>query len=372
MNYTLELKKRIIKKYQKGESVSNLSKYYNIPRTSIYNWINKLSKKSFHELSISKRQLYEYQRKIEKLNRENQIQQYILSNLDIPKRNKIDLVYLLEEKQYPIKAICRVLNLNTSTFYHDKNRKPVVYQVDEEDDQFKPLILSIFKESGGRFGGRKIRILLKKDNYNISHPRVVRLMKEMKLKPNQPDEDYNNYHKRKYSYKPNIMSKSEHYPEVNKIWVSDITYIRVRKEHYYLTVIIDLYSRKVIGHSLAKTLEASELITLMKKTYNLRNKPKDLIFHSDQGQQYTAKAFRKLLKGNEIKQSFSKKGCPYDNSVAESFFASLKKEEIYRHIYNSFEELEKAIDEYIVFFNTQRQHASLKYNTPDEYESISK
>lgn len=93
MNYTLELKKRIIKKYKEGESVSELSKYYSIPRTSIYNWINKLSKKSFHELSISKRKLNDYQRKIEKLNRENQIQQYIISNLDIPK--KIRLIWYI-------------------------------------------------------------------------------------------------------------------------------------------------------------------------------------------------------------------------------------------------------------------------------------
>ncbi|WP_312032604.1 IS3 family transposase [Hujiaoplasma nucleasis] len=153
------------------------------------------------------------------------------------------------------------------------------------------------------------------------------------------------------------MSKSDHYPEVNKIWVSDITYIRVRKEHYYLTVIIDLYSRKVIVHSLAKTLEASELINLMKKTYYIRNNPKKLIFHSDQGQQYTSKSFKSLLKENEITQSFSKKGCPYDNLVVESFFASLKKEEIHRHIYNNFEELEKVIDEYVVFFNTQHSRA---------------
>ena len=372
MIYTLKLKKSIIKKYKEGESVSKLSKDYTISKSSIYNWIDKLLDKSFQELSISKRQIYDYQKKIEKLDRENQIQQYIISNLDINKSNKIDLVYSLEEKEYPIKAICRILNLNTSVFYHDKNRKPEVYQIDEEDDQFKPLIHSIFNNSDGRFGGRKIRVLLKKDNYVISHARVVRLMKEMNLKPNQPDENYNNYHKRKYSYKPNIISKSEHYPEMNKIWVSDITYIRVRKEHYYLTVIIDLFSRKVIGHKLAKTLEVSELINLMKKTYGIRNKPKKLIFHSDQGQQYTAKSFKRLLKDNEITQSYSKKGCPYDNSVAESFFASLKKEEIYRHIYNSFDELEKAIDEYIVFFNTLRPHGSLGYETPEEYENMSK
>ncbi|MDT8337061.1 MAG: IS3 family transposase [Candidatus Izemoplasmatales bacterium] len=164
------------------------------------------------------------------------------------------------------------------------------------------------------------------------------------------------------------MYNSEHYPEPNKIWVSDITYIRVRKEHYYLFVIIDLYSRKVIGYKLSESLEATELVELMKSSYRVRKKPESLIFHSDQGLQYTLKIYKNYLKKHKITQSFSKKGCPYDNSVAESFFASLKKEEIYRHVYNSFDHLEKAIDEYIVFYNTVRPHGSLSNRTPEEFD----
>jgi len=372
MIYTFELKKTVIEKYKLGESIIKLSKDYGIPRSSIYHWVEMLIDKPFQVLSISKKKINDNQIKLEKLDRENRIQQYIISYLELSKETKIGLIYLLAEKQFPIKTICRILEIETSTFYHDKNRKPEVYQIDEQDDRFKPLIMSIFNDSDGRFGGRKIRIQLIKDGHIISHLRVVRLMKEMGLKPNQPDENYNNYHKRKYAYKPNIISKSEHYPEINKIWVSDITYIRVRKEHYYLIVIIDLYSRKVIGYRLTKTLEAFELVELMKKTYLRRNSPKELIFHSDQGLQYSAKSFKNLLKENNITQSFSKKGYPYDNSVAESFFASLKKEEIYRHIYNSFEHLLNCIDEYVIFFNEKRPHASLKYSTPDEFENTSK
>ncbi len=111
----------------------------------------------------------------------------------------------------------------------------------------------------------------------------------------------------------------------------------------------------------------------MSDTFINRGKPDNLIFHSDQGLQYTSKSFKNLLKENNIQQSFSKKGCPYDNSVAESFFASLKKEEIYRHIYNSFEHLKDAIDEYIIFYNEKRpHHASLKYKTPVEFEKTAK
>jgi putative transposase len=368
IKYASELKIELIERYKSGETITNLSKEYNIPRTSIYHWIDMLVEKPAKELSLTKRNVYDTQFKLERLELINDIQHFVISSLGIPKERKIELVYLLVERHYPIKTICRILGIETSTFYHDKNRKPEVYLIDEEDDQFKPLIQSIFTESDGRFGGRKIRIQLVKAGHIISHQRVLRLMKEMDLKPNQPDDDYNNYHKRKYAYKPNIISKSEYYPEVNKIWVSDITYIRVRKEHYYLIVIIDLYSRKVIGHQLAKTLGTSELVEIMKETYLIRSQPKDLIFHSDQGLQYTARAFKAFFRQNNIIQSFSKKGCPYDNSVAESFFASLKKEEVYRHIYNSYDHLKNCIDEYVIFYNEKRPHASLRYSTPDDFE----
>ncbi|MCF7926323.1 MAG: IS3 family transposase [Candidatus Izimaplasma sp.] len=264
--------------------------------------------------------------------------------------------------------VCRLLGINRSTFYHDKFRKPEVTLIEEDDQEFKPVIRRLFDVTEGRLGARKIRTLMMKEGHQISERRVKRLMVEMDLVPNKPDDDYNNYHKRKYAYKPNIISKSEYYPYPNKIWVSDLTYIKVQREHYYLFVIIDLYSRKVLGHKLSKSLEAIELIKLMESTYKSRNDPKNIIFHSDQGLQYTSLVFKKYLRKNYITQSFSKKACPYDNSVAESFFASLKKEEVYRHIYNSFEELENAIDKYIEFYNTVRPHGSLGHLTPNEFD----
>lgn len=372
MNYTLGMKKSLIQRYQEGESVSSLVRDYKIARSTIYNWIDLLVDKNTEELKISKCQLLADKMKLKRVINENEILSFVLSNLDIPKRRKIVFAHMLYDKEYPIASICRAVGISKSAYYHDKNRKPKTYIIDEDDDKFRPLIKKIFEESKGRFGGRKIKIQLNKDDHIISYKRIIRLMKEMNLVVNQPDDNYNNYHKRKYSYKPNIISKSEHYPNLNKIWVSDITYIRVRKEHYYLFAIIDLYSRRVIGHTLSKSLEAHVLVNLMKRTFIHRCSPSNLIFHSDQGLQYTAKSFRNFLDQNNITQSFSKKGCPYDNSVAESFFASLKKEEIYRHIYNSYNHLEEAIDEYIVFFNMDRPHASLRYKTPFEYETTAK
>lgn len=370
MNYTLEFKKSIVEKYQQQISVTDLSKKYEVPRSSIYNWIDLYLEKPIEDINISKKQFNSLISKMNRMKDEYKLMKKILSSLELTMAERLDYAKQLHEKGYSVHMVCRLLDINRSTFYHDKFRKPEVTLIEENDQEFKPVISRLFDVTEGRLGARKIRTLMMKDGYQISERRVKRLMDEMDLVPNKPDDDYNNYHKRKYAYKPNIISKSEHYPYPNKIWVSDLTYIRVKREHFYLFVIIDLHSRKVIGHKLSKSLEAIELVELMESTYNSRNKPKSLIFHSDQGLQYTSLLFKDYLKGNDITQSFSRKGCPYDNSVAESFFASLKKEEIYRHIYKSFEELENAIDKYILFYNTVRPHGSLSHSTPEEFDEV--
>jgi len=368
MIYTLEFKKSIVEKYQQQISVTDLSKEFEIPRSSIYNWIDLYSEKPTEDINISKKQYNSLITKMNRIKDEHKLMKKILSSLELTMTERLDYAKQLHEKGYSVHMVCRLLDINRSTFYHDKFRKPEVTLIEEDDREFKPIINRLFDVTEGRLGARKIRTIMMKDGYQISERRVKRLMDEMDLVPNKPDDDYNNYHKRKYAYKPNIISKSEHYPFPNKIWVSDLTYIRVQRKHYYLFVIIDLYSRKVIGHKLSKSLEAIELVELMQSTYNKRNKPMNLIFHSDQGLQYTSLLFKDYLKDNNITQSFSRKGCPYDNSVAESFFARLKKEEIYRHIYKNFEELENAINKYIGFYNTVRPHGSLGHSTPEEFD----
>lgn len=196
IKYTSELKKEIINQYKKGKSITKLSKEFKIPRTTIYHWVDMEVEKPINEFSLTRRDVYESQFKLERLELINKIQHFVITHLDIFKEKKLELVHLLAKQQYPIKTICRVLGMQPSTFYHDKNRKPEVYLIDEADVEFKPLIQSIFDESDGRFGGRKIRIQLVKDGHIISHQRVLRLMKEMDLKPNLPDENYNNYLKK--------------------------------------------------------------------------------------------------------------------------------------------------------------------------------
>ena len=156
----------------------------------------------------------------------------------------------------------------------------------------------------------------------------------------------------------------------NLVWVSDITYIRAGGKWYYLCVIIDLFSRKVIAWDLSAHPNANLVISTFQKAYQSRNAPYGLMFHSDRGSQYTALAFKKLLDSLNVVQSFSKKGYPFDNAVAESFFKYLKKEETNRRIYSSLADLRIALFEYIDgYYNSIRPHGSLGYLTTNEKDS---
>jgi transposase InsO family protein len=156
----------------------------------------------------------------------------------------------------------------------------------------------------------------------------------------------------------------------NLVWVSDITYLKAGGKWYYLCVVIDLFSRKVISWHLSARADADLVIMTFQKAYHNRNAPYGLMFHSDRGTQYTSFAFRQLLDSLNVVQSFSKKGYPFDNAVCECFFKYLKREETNRRTYHTFNELQLSVFEYIEgYYNSRRPHGSLGYLTPNEAES---
>ena len=157
----------------------------------------------------------------------------------------------------------------------------------------------------------------------------------------------------------------------NLVWVSDFTYIKAGNKWYYLCIVMDLFSRKIIAWNISAKPDASLIITTFRKAYQKRNAPYGLIFHSDRGSQYTAFAFRQLLDSLHIVQSFSKKGYPFDNAVCECFFKYLKKEETNRRTYHTLQELQTSVFEYIEgFYNSRRPHSSLGLLTPNEAEKL--
>jgi transposase InsO family protein len=170
------------------------------------------------------------------------------------------------------------------------------------------------------------------------------------------------------SKKQNVLQRQFNTAEQNLVWVSDVTCFKVKEQYFYVCVIIDLFSRKVISHGVSKNNSTYLITSTFKKAFEARSRPRGLTFHSDRGVQYTSKAFRKLLHVNKVVQSFSNSGRPHDNAVAEAFFASLKREELYRTNYKSENEFRRSVEDYIIFYNTQRPHRTLAYKTPDRFE----
>ena len=145
--------------------------------------------------------------------------------------------------------------------------------------------------------------------------------------------------------------------------MSDITYVKVGEQYYYVCVILDLFSRRVLSYRISDTIDTSLSLSTFEDAFHFR-KPENLIFHSDRGKQYTSAAFTKLFQANGVKQSFSATARPIDNAVAESFFGSFKKEEAYRREYTSEQNFCKSVEQYIRFYNEVRPHQTLKYRTP--------
>jgi transposase InsO family protein len=220
------------------------------------------------------------------------------------------------------------------------------------------------------YGYRRMTTQLKREKLMINHKRVLRMMREMGIQGRI---------KRKYTTTTNSRHNNKIYPNlitklkitrINQLWCSDITYIRILNGFVYLSAIIDVYSRKIVGYAIGKTLCPELTVTALKMAIATR-KTDNLIHHSDQGIQYTCKDYIKILKDNGIRISMSAKGNPYDNAFAESFFKTLKQEEVYLWEYKIFSDVVERIPYFIEdVYNKKRLHSSLGYRPPDEYESL--
>lgn len=270
--------------------------------------------------------------------------------------------------EFSIHALCRVLNVNRSTYYHHIFRSPEQTQLQTQDSLLKPLIGEIFAKSCGRFGARKIRIKLKEQGHTVSERRILRLMKECGLSSSGSKPRLNSANDRQYQYYPNKLKRNFLTDAPNKIWVSDITYAKVGMDFLYLCVVMDLYSRKVVSYSISEYIDTALIKRAFLDAFRRREFPNPLVFHSDRGTQYTSLAFRNLLKQYHVTQSSSAPGSPHDNAVAESFFASIKKEDLRRNYYKTEEEFRIAIKEYVEFYNDYRPHQRLGFLTPNQAE----
>lgn len=343
----------IVALYQNGSTAPELCAEYGISRSSLYGWVKQYSE--VPAKTKSAREIYLLEKEVERLRIINEILVNCGCSNTAPLKEKLQAIERLKS-QYSIHALCRALDVNRATFYNYLLRSPEKTLVQQQDEVLKPLIIEIFEKSGRRFGARKIRAKLMENDYVVSERRIIRLMKEMDLSSKAPCRYPNAANDREYKYYPNKLKRRFIQEAPNLVWVSDITYVRVGEVFYYLCIVVDLFSRKVLSYTISDCIDMNLVTNAFIRAFADRNQPQGLMFHSDQGAQYMAYEFRSLLRKYNVTQSFSKPGTPFDNAVAESFFASIKKEEFRRSFYNTEEELQTAVQEYIEYFNDYRPH----------------
>lgn len=265
--------------------------------------------------------------------------------------------------------MCEVFKVSRSGYYHWLNRKASKRAI--ETRYLKMIIKSVYKESKCRYGSPKITHELRNKGFVVSRPRIARLMRQegmrsiiqKRYRVCTTDSRHN------YRIAENHLRRNFQVKEPGRVWVSDITYIATKQGWLYLTVIMDLYDRKIIGWALSETM-CTELTILPAWRMALINRPLNsrLIFHSDRGVQYACNDFKKALNDKQVIQSMSRKGNCWDNAVAENFFKILKSELINHRKYANRFEAKNEIFEFIeIWYNRKRLHSYLGYMTPEEF-----
>lgn len=272
-----------------------------------------------------------------------------------------------EQPHYPTRLLCSVMGVNPSGYYRWL-REPLSAR-GKEDVRQQGLIRHFWLESECVYGYRKIHDDMRELGESCGKHRVARLMKTAGIKAEI------GYNKRKQVYgkpaiaAPNRLQQNFYVDAPDKVWVTDITYIRTYEGFLYLAVIIDLFSRKVIGWSMQSTMTADLVLNAILMAVWRRKPKNEIIIHSDQGSQFHSNDWEAFLKSHKLVQSMSRRGNCYDNAAAESFFQLLKRERIRRRIYANRDEARNDVFNYIeLFYNPVRRHGYNGGLSPVQFE----
>jgi transposase InsO family protein len=264
--------------------------------------------------------------------------------------------------------MCRMLGVSASGFYASQKRPESTHTV--RDRVLTVLAQDAHRKGRGVYGSPRVHAVLAAAGHHVGKKRVARLMRAANITVRRrrrfvrtTDSNHAN------PIAPNVLNRDFTTDAPNKAWVTDITYIPTREGWLYLAVILDLFSRRVVGWAMAATMEKSLVLDALKMALRQRQPPASLTHHSDRGSQYASADYRLELKTHGIVCSMSRKGNCWDNAVAESFFGGLKKEFVHDEEFETREKAKSGLFEWLeVFYNRQRLHSTLDYMTPEQYE----
>ncbi|HDS9724438.1 TPA: IS3 family transposase [Enterobacter bugandensis] len=364
--FKIEAVKQVI---DRGHSVSSVATRLDITTHSLYAWIKKYGPDSStnKEQSDAQAEIRRLQKELKRVTDERDI----LKKAGGVLRKAVRLRYAFirdNSRCWPVRLLCRVLDVHPSGFY--AWFKQPYSQRHQVDLRLTGQIKQFWLESGCVYGYRKIHLDLRDSGQQCGVNRVWRLMNRAGIKAQV---GYRSPRARKGEasiVSPNRLQRQFNPDAPDKRWVTDITYIRTHEGWLYLAVVVDLFSRKIIGWSMQSRMTKDIVLNALLMAVWRRNPQKQVLVHSDQGSQYTSHEWQSFLKSHGLEGSMSRRGNCHDNAVAESFFQLLKRERIKKRIYGTREEARSDIFDYIeMFYNSKRRHGSSNQMSPTEYEN---
>ncbi|ECQ6565518.1 IS3 family transposase [Salmonella enterica subsp. enterica] len=364
--FKIEAVKQVV---DRGYSVSSVATRLDITTHSLYAWIKKYGPDSStnKEQSDAQAEILRLQKELKRVTDERDILKKPRGVL----RKAVRLRYAFIRDNthcWPVRLLCRVLDVHPSGFYAWLQQPHS--QREQANQMLTGQIKQFWLESGCVYGYRKIHLDLRDTGQQCGVNRVWRLMKRAGIKAQV---GYRSPRARKGEdsiVAPDRLQRQFNPDAPDERWVTDITYIRTHEGWLYLAVVVDLFSRKVIGWSMQPRMTKEIVLNALLMALWRRNPQKAVLVHSDQGSQYTSYEWQSFLKSHGLEGSMSRRGNCHDNAVAESFFQLLKRERIKKKIYGTREEARSDIFDYIeMFYNSKRRHGSSDKMPPTEYEN---
>lgn len=272
--------------------------------------------------------------------------------------------------QYPVSVLCASLGVSPSGYYAWRKRLPS--RREQSNEALAQMLVQIHLQSRRSYGRPRLMVALREQGHRCSQARVARLMRQQGLRARN--------HRRfrvvttdsrhELPIAPNRLALRAAPRRANEVWVTDITYIPTREGWLYLAAVMDLWSRRIVGWAMSESLQTPLVTAALEQALCLRRPPPGLLHHSDRGCQYASLDYRRLLEGHQIEASMSRAGNCYDNAAMESFWGGLKSEWLHKQPLATRAQTRTAIFEWIeVFYNRQRLHSSLGYQSPVDFET---
>lgn len=360
-----KLKATVLKLYSAGSKVADIVTQTGVPRSTVYYWIkNGLPKKM---LALNLRDYHFLKQKCERQEKIIAILKSAPCASTAPLQERLAAIEQMVSNEYNVNTLCEALEVAKGTYYNHtlRNKRGETKSAQRRRELF-PIIEQIYHESNQTYGAGRITVIMRERGIVVSEGTVARIMHENGLFSIRGGAKALYY--RNKERKENIIKQDFTVKAPNEVWVSDITYFHFNNKTYYLCAIIDLYARKVVAWKISERNSTHLTKGTLKLAIIDRTPASELIFHSDNGANFTSYTFTTYLKEFGIKQSFSRAHNPYDNSVCESFFKTLKQEEIYRKDYRSEKDMFRSITKFMEFYNNDRPHSMICYKTPNKHE----